>query len=546
MSDYPGWTERGFGAEDHGGRWALGLEPMGFRMTRLLLPAITNATRRVRYFSFLAWVFWTFQEHLRRTGKSSTTATEQGLWRRRLENAWRAASLYRGAHDGLVGERSAARLPEGAALFSLDQKDPANAWRADTYRSAWLGLNLGHIEDRVAVLHPYPGERLARAFDVTIRRTDAGRGLRERLLEGGDAVPADVVRALAPALSLSAVPEQSPEHVPLIDTLFRLSDENEPAMVERRSAVRRRSLALLLDMLAQSEGSLAGESDIHRVLALASFPDGRPYAPAPALVEIFRAWRCYQLREQEKLALYGFWEEVLRAIRLSPNSRASSTQLISWVLDAVRISAVARHWLGNNALDLTVAEALDRVPRDDAARERLAHEMSEKLLDLEDPDHPGAATVLLLAVCSRWRALSSSLPEGTRKLFDGAETELPPPLLSAQLFARAGERLGSLVSWGLERWVLAQSLAIALQKWRRGEDRFFIARDQDGYQIVKDHPSSNYLVFDRPRIWSSLQLLRDLQLVRMEGALITTALGEDICSRALDVEQQRASSGGST
>jgi hypothetical protein len=92
-----------------------------------------------------------------------------------------------------------------------------------------------------------------------------------------------------------------------------------------------------------------------------------------------------------------------------------------------------------------------------------------------------------------------------------------------------------MLAWAVERWVLAQSLAVALQKWRRGQDRFFIARDQDGYQIVKDHPSNNYLVFDRPRIWSSLQLLSDLQLVRMDGALAITPLGRSVRDQALHV-----------
>lgn len=533
MAEYPGWTARGTGAEDHGGRWALGLEPMGFRITRTLLPSITNTTRRVRYYSFLAWVFWTFQQHLRQHGVQRATASEQDLWRRRLENAWRAASLYRGEHDGLVGERSALRLPAGDAVVALDQKDSANAWRADTYKSAWLGLNLGHVEDRIAVLHPYPGERLAKAFDERVCRQDAGRGLREQLLEGGGRVPASVLRELAPALGLSSIPEDAPEHSLLVDTLFRLSGEEEPASVERRNATRRLSLTMLLDMLTRAEGSLTGERDIHRVLALGRFPDGRSYMPPRELEEVFRSWRCYQLREQEKLAFYGLWEEVLQGIRQAPGGRASGAQLIGRVLEAVRISAVARAHLAADPLAMTVDEALACIPSHEAAREMLAHEMSEKLLDLSDPDHPGAAVVLLLAVCARWRAEAPSLPGLAKRVLWAQEPELPVSSVVSVISARGGERLGALLAWGVERWVLAQSLAVALQKWRRGQDRFFIVRDQDGYRIVKDHPSNNYLVFDRPRIWSSLQLLSDLQLVRLNGPLSTTSAGRSVRDQAL-------------
>lgn len=178
-------------------------------------------------------------------------------------------------------------------------------------------------------------------------------------------------------------------------------------------------------------------------------------------------------------------------------------------------------------------EALARIPSDEAAREALAYEMSEKLLDLSDPDHPGAAVVLLFAVCARWRAEAPSLPGLARRVLWAQEPELPVSSVVNVISGRGGERLGSLLAWSVERWVLAQSLAVALQKWRRGQDRFFIVRDQDGYRIVKDHPSNNYLVFDRPRIWSSLQLLSDLQLVRMDGPLTTTTTGRNVRDQAL-------------
>ena len=61
------------------------------------------------------------------------------------------------------------------------------------------------------------------------------------------------------------------------------------------------------------------------------------------------------------------------------------------------------------------------------------------------------------------------------------------------------------------------------------------SRPQRGDAPAELNSPQNYLVFDRPRIWSSLQLLSDLQLVRMDGPLTTTTTGRSVRDQALDL-----------
>ncbi len=65
----------------------------------------------------------------------------------------------------------------------------------------------------------------------------------------------------------------------------------------------------------------------------------------------------------------------------------------------------------------------------------------------------------------------------------------------------------------LDELVLTRSLHVALDKWAAKHDRFFLARDENGYRIVRDQAPDAYLTDDRPRIAAAYSLMADLGLV---------------------------------
>lgn len=94
----------------------------------------------------------------------------------------------------------------------------------------------------------------------------------------------------------------------------------------------------------------------------------------------------------------------------------------------------------------------------------------------------------------------------------------------------------------MEQWVLAQSLRVALEKWASNEDRFFVARDAEGYRIVRPRDMRAYLTYDPPRIDSSLQILQDLGLISWdwdEGGYFLTDMGAQLRDEGIAFHDER-------
>ena len=118
---YPDWTERVTDLSGHRGLWPLGLEPVGFSFARQLLPGLTNVTTDIRYYSFFCWAFWTFEKHLHAQGTTEFNPADQKRWLARLENLFRAATLYSDPDVlGLAGVTSAVRLNDADEVLPLD------------------------------------------------------------------------------------------------------------------------------------------------------------------------------------------------------------------------------------------------------------------------------------------------------------------------------------------------------------------------------------------------------------------------------------------
>jgi hypothetical protein len=96
--------------------------------------------------------------------------------------------------------------------------------------------------------------------------------------------------------------------------------------------------------------------------------------------------------------------------------------------------------------------------------------------------------------------------------------------------------VAEFLAWCAEHLCITQSLRVALEKLP--QDRYFIARDEDGYRIVQPQKPSANLVFDPPRVASSLSLMTDLGLVRAEENYEITSAGEALLERALAFHEE--------
>jgi hypothetical protein len=97
------------------------------------------------------------------------------------------------------------------------------------------------------------------------------------------------------------------------------------------------------------------------------------------------------------------------------------------------------------------------------------------------------------------------------------------------------------LQWAIENYVLKQATRVAIQKLP--DYRFFIIRDEEGYRLVKRQDPRSYLSYDSSRIGSAFELMTDLRLVEINGAITLTATGRKVLQRLRAFHQSDAITG---
>ena len=525
---YPDWTERVRGLSSHRGLWPLGLEPVGFSFARQLLPGLTNVTTHIRYYSFFCWAFWTFEKHLRDRGMTEFHPADQRRWLARLENLFRAATLYSNPEVlGLAGVTKAVRLAEADDSLAVDATDVPSGFVPALYSASWRNLRCGESTAGGVRLSEELGRPLARAYQETLERAASKHEI-EELLSPAPTVPGSLVRKMADAMGLRPVAPDEPEHRRLRELLFRTERQSLNPEWRRLDASRSRSLALLLEFGRQGRGTIRNRFDIHRIFASGRLPDKRRFeVPAP-YQDDFLIWERYQERQYERIALYGFWVLAYEAIR---TGRRTPREICRWVQADLERSPVLLEWLGDDPLRLTVGEAEEAILeryRNLEYPDLAADDLRVRILKPEPPaDRAGAALLLLLLTVVVWRERRGQVPRWARELHKRyGRGRLALELLLEDVQSRQAESLSDLVQRVVEVYVLSQSLRVALEKFARGEYRFFIAQDQDGFRIVREENPARHLGYDQPRLQGAYRLLQGLGLIDLDAGYEITAAGE--------------------
>ena len=142
LGNFPGWTALDVASDEHAGQYPLGLDAVGMGIVaNFLLPGITNATNRARYYSLLSWIAVKSGERATQGGKRNASGAEHLRWLQRLEALVRAATLdYDEKVLGLVGVGAAARINgrEGGDVDLMDSdRDPASAFAIAAYGASF-------------------------------------------------------------------------------------------------------------------------------------------------------------------------------------------------------------------------------------------------------------------------------------------------------------------------------------------------------------------------------------------------------------------------
>jgi hypothetical protein len=520
--------------------WPLGLEAGGFRFIERLMPGFNNVTTRIRYYSFFSWVFWTFQQRAER-GEAVPTAAAQKAWRERLEMAFRLASLYRApGMSGLVGNRKV-QPPTAAPDAPLSLRDPgaATAFQPANYSSSFALLRCGASgEGGLIVLSDEVGIPLARAFDAQLRADPGGRAAFDWLVSDHEEIPAGVLYQAAEALALRDITVSEPEHAPLIDVLFRMRDAADPARNSTDTS-RSRSMGLLLQLVRDADGTFRGPNDIHGIFATRRFSSGALFEPRAAFRTSFAGWERYQERQQQKVAIYGFWSVL---VSLLHEGLSLPDRLVRRIQEYVSTSAVAKRWLGEAPLEWTVKDAQEwLVQQADDTGDGIGDSLdalAETILSAETSpaERAGAATVLLLLVTAHWSRAEPGMAAALARMHrDSAPERLPLASVTRQVESRGAQDLGRFIGWAVASYVLAQANQTAIRKLaERGDYHFFISQDAAGYRVRSGLSSMSYVNYDIPRVGSALALMAGLGLVEAGDHYGITSAGEALLRRLVE------------
>jgi hypothetical protein len=544
----PEWTTLKPGAETHGGRWPLGLESLGQRViAQHLMPGVTNGTKRIRYYAFFSWIYWAEHRRLQTEGVREVTVEQQDMWRRRMENAMRAATLLAGEGSGLIGVDNAVPVPDRAnARFPLVAKDPTTAWTPAAYQASCVALGSVALRSNLAVVRGRLAIALAEAFDAGLRKASGRSGALERLLSDSATIAVSDLERLHSALALRALDETDADQPLALELLFRLEpdlDENRPAILFHNDWRRSRSMTLLLEAVRQAKGEFVWPYEFHGLFATGKMPDGRTFKTPSFLARTMSYWRRYQERQHEKVGIYAIWREVGGVIgRSERESRPlSGDSVVRQVVARAHDSGTLREWLGPNGLRMSVSGATDRIMgrlREEASDpDTVAYELADSTLDRTFTDYAGTGIVVLLLQAELWRTRVAHVPPEIARIHEQAHAaEVPLGHLTRTVEGAGEMSVAEFLAWCAEHLCITQSLRVALQKLP--QDRYFIARDEDGYRIVQPQKPSANLVFDPPRVASSLSLMSDLGLVRAEENYEITSAGESLLERALAFHEE--------
>ena len=532
---FPCWTEFDSSPDDHAGQYPLGIEAVGMSVVEAhLLPDITNATRRARYYSALSWIAVTSAERATAGGRRVTHGADQAEWATRLEALVRAATLERSAISpvALIGIQRAVRTNSLAASAKVDLTEPdpppASAFAIAAYGSSFEFLGLGARDTGTGAIEFSPrATALAEEFAKSMGSRSASL---QRILESNwRAIPVADVRQLREALSIREVPSASREHALLCELLLNLGPTAHSGATPSRDSTRARSLALILQV-ADVAGEDVDAGDIHSVFSTSQLPSGNAFEAADGFAQEHAIWMRYEERQFLKFGLYGLWYAVIDVLKaaggkaVQPNTMHASLRL------ALQSSSKASSLFGKGAarsVRRSAADLFDPVSGTRSAfGKRMLRYQQECAQAEELGDRVAAALALILMCSSYWHANQAEMkrdPIGVHRR--GGRARLSLASIGSDIQERGELSVVELLEWIIDSYVITQAQRVALSKLRSGQYRFFIDREEEGFRIVKPDPDRLFYKRDADRLRGAFGLMHDLGMLSDFDKGRTTALG---------------------
>lgn len=514
---------RQIGGQDH-----LAVLAVSQHLFTELLPGITNVTQRVRLYAFYPWLVRAFDHHV----AEKTPAQIVELVRR----AEVLLALVGIAHEleaagkqdhgrGLVGRDvlvDVAKRVLAGETVRLSNHASADAPSGTRYFKIRLGA-LGAI---------YIGP----LKDLEVLGGDAGKGVKWAPIWGAaladlygagvdtaaffaaigrDEVDAETLQNLRPFCPCGLAANE-PERAALEDLIFQKAGG---PLAQEGGEQRRATLLALLAFVREVQASDEPATDLRDFLATAyagAAADGRPWLPAPGLLDIVARWKAYQRHELLSMAVQGlFWAALTW---LCDDKRAYTPSRTAFARDfARRFETALPDGMSSARFDEVIetwAATLPPLVRWPEEGHELAElqalEASQKARDVDGVVRHS------LRILGTLVARGPDTLDYDRFVIDARFFQTYSINLLALRTQATGEWRAMTgrewLQWLAGHWLLDAHMRVALRKLRyQAQDTFRIVPGDDGFRVREDGIPPAQLA--APRLRSAFRFLYDLGLL---------------------------------
>ena len=500
-----------------------------------LLPGITNASDRARYYSFYPWLIWAFDQRgwrdfddhfVERFRRADCLFTLIAL--RHAEIAEGDYEDHAGAMVGSNTLRPALReLSEhGTLRLSSHSRRDSAAERYFANKMGGLGQYYLGVLRELGILD---GDA-ARGFKYTVQigqplaqRADKAFDHRSFLdLVEADVLTTDELDSLSDLCPCRL--EKNSEEQKMLQDLFFAQGEfgNTESLPRRRSLL---SIVHLGEQLANDSEAL-NEYSFRACSYSGAIPSGRPWHCPDSLAINRNRWRVYVRNELLSVTVQGLFFAVLDAYEESGLRFTSSAEIVRWFVEQADVQNTVNGFGNNGTFDNLVKKSQSWLPSlTDWAEADHEIQLTERIVKLCNGHRSTQARLEILQLAMRSlialdaRCRSGSWGYGDL-IFEPWYFEYYPINLNS--FAShssqswASRTLAETLEWILYEWGIEAHLRVALRKLRGHSQSTFRIRPSDrGFEVIGVPPA----VYTSPRFSQALRILKDI------GALMKSSSG---------------------
>lgn len=512
----PFWGKKGYST----GRDPLGMQVASIGTYAILLPGLTNLTRRVRYYSFYCWII---ERYARDESHTDFDVFRKFVRRAELQFAYGMTVCFPDS-PAVVGKDWAVRVLKELAENIPDAHDIDLASGADqnggpTYWKYSLGafgqyflgslLQLNLLREREGSPGVYlcteNGRKLASCFSAEMNAVDADAFI--AAVKSGIATVKNL-RSILPTISLDGITPESEEWKFLTKLLIGSDDGGRS---EEPSYFRKLTVYDYLSFLSSDpDGDEFSFSRHNYELVLAS---GISRAS-----EIQRGWFIYELNEVAHYSLGAvLWGllEVLREKARPVPYRELEQELTNHVVST--LSEFSNGAISNQS---TTQSVLDFIAASGITEEQIESDIVDSI-EGEKP-YPAMALGILLALKLYFRINANSDVLSAFALEHGMAREGDFADLTEFLRAHQTKNLVDTVSVLLRRSIVNRHIEESIRKMGGGIRNTLKFRNEDGrlFHVQTVRPQ-----WTQPRLGSLNQFLVDLKMLDENGSITAHGAG---------------------